>query len=201
MSAEIPISGGIEEDAGDRASRAVAAQQAMLPLAWKGFDRLLIRVTSLVLFAVGAVFTVMVTAEVVSRYVLGFSIFFVNSGARLLLVWFFLLGAGVALRHNAHVGFELLVSRMHGVKRRNVLTIAYAGSLVFFLEMIWGGIYSIGPAIPQNEAGLGISVVWFVLAVPVGFLLLAYHMVVLLTVLWREPARVDAVQPAATTAL
>ena len=190
----------IEEDAGDRASRAVAAQQVMLPPAWKGFDRLLIRVTSLVLFAVGAVFTVMVTAEVVSRYLLGFSIFFVNSGARLLLVWFFLLGAGIALRHNAHVGFELFVSRMHGVKRRNVLTLAYACALVFFLEMIWGGIYSIGPAIPQNEAGLGISVVWFVLAVPVGFLLLAYHMVVLLTVLWREPARVDAVQPASTTA-
>jgi TRAP-type transport system small permease protein len=192
---------GIEEDAGDRASRAVAEQQAMLPAAWKGFDRMLIRVTSLVLFAVGALFTVMVTGEVVSRYVLGFSIFFVNSGARLLLVWFFLLGAGVALRHNAHVGFELLVSRMHGVRRRNALTIAYACSLVFFLEMIWGGVYSIGPAIPQNEAGLGISVVWFVLAVPVGFLLLAYHMVVLLAVLWREPARVDAVQPASTTAL
>jgi TRAP-type transport system small permease protein len=201
MSAEPPISGGIEEDAGDRASRAVAAQQATLPAAWKSFDRLLIHITSLILFAVGAVFTVMVTAEVVSRYVLGFSIFFVNSGARLLLVWFFLLGAGIALRHNAHVGFELLVSRMHGIKRRNVLTIAYACSLVFFLEMIWGGVYSIGPAIPQNEAGLGISVVWFVLAVPVGFLLLAYHMVVLLAVLWREPARVDAAQPAATTAL
>lgn len=201
MSADASSAVGIEEDAGDRASRAVAAQQATLPSAWKSVDRVLIHVTSLVLFAVGAVFTVMVAAEVVSRYVLGFSIFFVNSGARLLLVWFFLLGAGVALRHNAHVGFELLVSRMHGIRRRNVLTIAYACSLVFFLEMIWGGVYSIGPAIPQNEAGLGISVVWFVLAVPVGFLLLAYHMVVLLAVLWREPARVDAAQPAATTAL
>jgi len=191
---------GIEEDAGDRASRAVAEQQKMLPRSWRAFDRLVLHVTSLVLFAVGAVFTVMVTAEVVSRYVLGFSIFFVNSGARLLLVWFFLLGAGVALRHNAHVGFELLVSRLHGTRRRAMLTAAYACALVFFLEMIWGGVYSIGPAIPQNEAGLGISVVWFVLAVPVGFVLLAYHMAVLLAVLWREPARVDAPAPASTTA-
>lgn len=189
----------IEEDAGDRASRAVAAQQKVLPSSWRTFDRLLLHVTSLALFAVGAVFTVMVTAEVVSRYALGSSIFFVNSGARLLLVWFFLLGAGVALRHNAHVGFELLVSRMHGARRRAVLTAAYACSLVFFLEMIWGGLYSIAPAIPQNEAGLGISVVWFVLAVPVGFFLLAYHMIVLLAVLWREPTAIDQ-QPASTTA-
>ena len=190
----------IEEDAGDRASRVVAEQQSMLPPAWCAFDRLLLRATSGVLLAVGAVFTAMVTAEVLSRYLLSFSLFFVNSGARLLLVWFFLLGAGVALRHNAHVGFELLVSRLHGAKRRTVLTVAYVCSLVFFLEMLWGGAYSIAPAIPQIEAGLGISVVWFVLAVPAGFLLLAYHMVVLIVVLWREPARVDVPTPAAGTA-
>jgi TRAP-type C4-dicarboxylate transport system permease small subunit len=35
---------------------------------------------------------------VVSRYLFQFSIFFINSAARLLLVWFFLLGAGLALR-------------------------------------------------------------------------------------------------------
>lgn len=190
----------LEEDAGDRAERAVAGQQRVLPAAWRAFDRLLLRATSLALFAVGAVFTAMVTAEVVSRYVFGASIFFVNSGARLLLVWFFLLGAGVALRHNAHVGFELLVSRLHGARRRTVLTLAYACSLAFFLEMIWGGLYSIGPAIPQNEAGLGISVVWFVLAVPVGFLLLAYHAIVLLAVLWREPPQVDVAEPASASA-
>lgn len=161
-------------------------QQALLPPAWRAFDRGLLLATRATLFVVGTAFTVLVTAEVVSRYLFSFSIFFVNSGARLLLVWFFLLGAGVALRHNAHVGFELLVSRMRGRRRRTVLTIAYACSLAFFLEMIWGGLYSIGPALPQNEAGLGISVVWFVLAVPVGFLLLAYHALALLLVLWRE---------------
>ena len=68
----------------------------------------------------------------------------------------------MALRHNAHVGFELLVSRIQPRKRATMLTVAYACSLVFFLEMIWGGFYSIGPALPQNEAGLGISVVWIV---------------------------------------
>jgi TRAP-type C4-dicarboxylate transport system permease small subunit len=178
----------LDEDAGDRADRAVRQQQAVLSRAWRAFDRILIRATCGALFIIGALFTVMVTAEVFSRYVLSFSIFFVNAGARLLLVWFFLIGAGIALRHNAHVGFELLVSRLHGARRRNVLTLAYACCLAFFLEMIWGGLYSIGPALPQNEAGLGISVMWFVLAVPVGFALLAYHTVVLLRVLWSAPA-------------
>lgn len=196
MSAELAH---LDEDVDDRAQRAVRTQQSVLPPAWRAIDRGLLRATSGLLFAIGAVFTVMVTAEVVSRYVLSFSIFFVNSGARLLLVWFFLLGAGVALRHNAHVGFELLVSRLHGSRRRAVLSIAYVCCIVFFLEMIWGGLYSIGPALPQNEAGLGISVVWFVLAVPAGFLLLAYHAIVLLTVLWRQPADAAGAEAAAST--
>jgi TRAP-type C4-dicarboxylate transport system permease small subunit len=170
-----------------RAAQLVAAQQAALPVAWRAIDRAVLYATNATLFVIGAVFTVIVTAEVVSRYGFSHSIFFVNAGARLLLVWFFLLGAGIALRHLAHVGFELLVSRMHGSRRRNLLTLAYACSLVFFLEMIWGGIYAIGPALPQNEAGLGISVAWFVLAVPVGFVLLAYHAVVMLAALWRAP--------------
>ena len=124
VSEDLPM----EEETGDRARQAVADQQAVLPPAWRALDRLLLQATSIALFLIGAVFTVMVTAEVVSRYLLSSSIFFVNSGARLLLVWFFLMGAGVALRHNAHVGFELLVSRIHGAKRRAVLTIAYACS-------------------------------------------------------------------------
>lgn len=177
----------LEEEASDRAQRLVVAQQAALPSTWRALDRGLLRLTSGALFAVGALFTLLVTAEVFSRYVFNFSIFFVNAAARLLLVWFFLLGAGVALRHYAHVGFELFVARLRGGPRRGVLTVAYLCSLVFFLQMIFGGVYSIGPALPQNEAGLGISVVWFVLAVPVGFALLAYHAIVLLAVLWREP--------------
>jgi len=153
-------------------------------------------VTNVAVFVVGTLFTLLVAAEVVCRYLLGFSLFFVAPGARLLLIWFFLLGAGIALRHNAHVGFELLVSRLRGGSRRGMLTAGYGCALAFFAEMIWSGAYSIAPALPQTEAGLGISVVWFVLPVPVGFLLLAYHMVVLLALLWREPRPATASAPA-----
>jgi TRAP-type transport system small permease protein len=177
----------IEETAPDAGPDRIEVQRALLPGAWRAVDRGVLRATRAALAVIGGVFTVMVTAEVVSRYVFSFSIFFVNAGARLLLVWFFLLGAGIALRQGAHVGFELLVSRTHGAARRRMLTLAYVCSLVFFVEMVWGGVYSIAPAIPQNEAGLGISVVWFVLSVPVGFLLLSYHALVLLVVLWRQP--------------
>ncbi len=155
-------------------------QRLALPPALHAADRAIVRGTEFVLFGVGAVFTVMITLEVISRYVFSFSIFFVNALARLLLVWFFLLGAGIALRHGAHVGFELVVSRLTPARRRAVLLTGYGLALVFFLEMVWSGAYSIGPSISQIEAGLQISLIWIVAAVPVGFALLVYHMLVLI---------------------
>ena len=165
------------EEAGPRL---VKAQQAMLPPAWRSVDRGIVAATEFTLFLVGALFTIVVTLAVLTRYVFDFSLFFVDASARLLLVWFFLLGAGIALRHGAHVGFELLLSRLSSRRQRIVRLAGYGFSLVFFLEMLWGGLYAMKPAMAQTEAGLGISLVWIVAAVPAGFILLTYHIVVLI---------------------
>ena len=167
--------------------RLVKEQQAALPPAWRSFDRGIVLTTEFVLFLVGALFTIVVTLAVVTRYLLDFSLFFVDASARFLLVWFFLLGAGIALRHGAHVGFELLLSWLTPRRQRVVRLVGYAFSLVFFLEMLWGGLYAIKPALGQTEAGLGVSLVWIVAAVPAGFILLTYHMIVLMYAEVRRP--------------
>ena len=172
------------EEAGPRL---VKEQQAVLPPAWRTFDRGVVFLTEFTLFLVGAMFTIAVTLAVVTRYLLDFSMFWVDASARVLLVWFFLLGAGIALRHGAHVGFELLLSWLKPRKQRVVRLVGYALSLVFFLEMLWGGLYAIKPALGQTEAGLGVSLVWIVAAVPAGFILLTYHIVVLIYAELKKP--------------
>lgn len=164
----------------------VDEQQALLPLAWRGFDRGVVRTTEIALFGVGIAFTLMITLEVISRYVFSFSIFFVNAAARLLLVWFFLLGAGIALRRGAHVGFELLVRALAPHRRLVVLLAGQALAVVFFLQMLWAGIHALGPAAGQTDSGLDISLVWAFLAIPVGFGLLLYHMLALMAIEWRR---------------
>ena len=172
------------EEAGPRLVR---EQEAVLPPAWRTLDRGIVVGTEFVLFLVGAMFTIAVTLAVVTRYLLDFSMFWVDASARFLLVWFFLLGAGIALRHGAHVGFELLLSFLQPRKQRVVRLVGYALSLVFFLEMLWGGFYAIKPALAQTEAGLGVSLVWIVAAVPAGFILLTYHVLVLVYVELKKP--------------
>jgi TRAP-type C4-dicarboxylate transport system permease small subunit len=167
-------------------------QSKLLPGAWQRADRAIVRATEAALFAVGVLFTIMITLEVISRYVFNFSIYFVNAAARLLLIWFFLLGAGIALRHGAHVGFELLLSALTAERRRLVVFGGLCVTGVFYLEMIWAGIHSLGPAMRQSEPGLDISLAWPILAIPVGFALLLYHLLVIMWVELRREQPSDA---------
>jgi len=173
-------------EAGDAGALRVLEQTLLLPVPWRHPDRVIVKGTEVTLFAIGALFTAMVTLEVISRYVFSFSIYFVNAAARLLLVWFFLLGAGIALRHGAHVGFELLLSAMAPHRRHTVVLLGLILTGVFCAEMVWAGVHALGPAWNQTEAGLDISLAWPVLAIPVGFALLLYHVLV---IIWTEVRR------------
>jgi TRAP-type C4-dicarboxylate transport system permease small subunit len=150
------------------------------PSAWRRVDRWVLRTTEALACLVGATFTVMITLEVVSRYLFQFSIFFINSAARLLLVWFFLLGAGLALRQGAHVGLEILTGRLPPAPARALAVLAQLLAMLFFVLMAWSGWLALGPAARQVDSALGLSILWVMLAFPVGFLLLLYHQVVLL---------------------
>ena len=162
-------------------------QYAFLPPGWRRVDRSIIKVTELSLFVVGALFTIAITLEVVSRYVFNFSIFMIDGASRFLLLWFFLLGAGPALRYGGHVGFELLVQKLKPASRRWMILFTQFLTIIFFLEMVWGGYFSLGPAAAQNEPGLEISLFWAFLAIPIGFALLTYHMLVMMFVEFRRP--------------
>ena len=95
-------------------SAKVEEQYPSLPPKWRAFDRAAVQTTELSVFAVAVLFTVMITLEVVSRQVFNFSIFFINAPANLLLLWFFLLGAGLAFRQCPHVALRSPCGPCHG---------------------------------------------------------------------------------------
>ncbi|MEZ5934568.1 MAG: TRAP transporter small permease [Alphaproteobacteria bacterium] len=167
-----------ESEQGDR-PRATETQRLGLPALWRRVDAVLVTLVNAVLFLIGSLFVLMITLEVVSRYLFDFSIGMVNAGARLLLIWFFLLGAGSALREHAHVGFEMLVGRLRPRARLITLLTAHALVAVFFLELLWSGLHLLGPGLSQGWAGSDIKLFWVAIALPLGAVLLIYHLAVL----------------------
>lgn len=160
--------------------------QGELPYAWMVADRYVIAATQVLVVVVGVTFTVLITLEVISRYVFNFSIFLVNSAAGFLLVWFFMLGAGLALREGAHVGLEIFVTRLPKRMALIVWVVAQVLGLAFFVLLLWSGYRTLGPASRQFEGALGITIIWVMLAFPIGFLLLIYHQIVLFAMKFRS---------------
>lgn len=63
--------------------------------------------------------------------------------------------------------------------RRLVRTFMQVLALLFFAEMIWAGLAALGPASTQEDPALLVSLVWGFLAVPIGFVLMFYHMAIM----------------------
>ncbi len=82
--------------------------------------------------------TVMVFANVVLRYGFGSGIDISEELSRFFFVWLIFLGAIVAMRHNMHMGFDLVVTTVPEPVRRVLLTLANGLVLAVCIMVLWG---------------------------------------------------------------
>jgi TRAP-type C4-dicarboxylate transport system permease small subunit len=85
-----------------------------------------------VLFALGLSMSLVVAAQVFSRYVLNHSIFWSEELARYFLVWLTFLGATVAYRRGAHPGVDALYRRLSPGLRRVCRILVHLCAIGFF---------------------------------------------------------------------
>ena len=106
----------------------------------KSVADLLERITEWIMAAMLAIMVGLVFANVVLRYIFSSGIVAAEEIARLMFVWLVFLGATVALRHQRHLGLEILQSRLPFKVRRacaviSHLMILYA--LYLFVQGSW----------------------------------------------------------------
>jgi TRAP-type C4-dicarboxylate transport system permease small subunit len=159
-----------------------------LPAVWLPFDNGVLAATKAVVIVIGLAFTVLVSSEVVSRFLIGQSISWVNGTARFLLVWFFMIGASLALRQGGHVALDILGKMLPPLPQTIVYYLAQILTVTFLLELRWSGVSALEGSFPQTEGSLGISMAWVMSAFPVGFGLLIYHQIVLVLSATRQLA-------------
>lgn len=126
-------------------------------------SRALDRVATTALWTSGAslvVMTVIVGAQVFSRYVLNFSLTWVEPMAIQLMGWFIFLGAAVGVRENFHLSLDLLRYVLpervnHAMDAVSMIVIAIFGLFVF-----WYGLALAIRTWDTTISGLGISGAW-----------------------------------------
>lgn len=143
------------------------------------FERYLVAANRAVIFLMMAVMATLVFINVIARYVLNFSIIWTEEVSQYLMIWIAYLGAGLALREGRHVALEMLHDRL-SVALRRALRMAVAALVLLFLGAVTvlGFQYAVfvwSQETPVLNISLGIPS----LAIPIGALLFAVHLVLM----------------------
>ena len=143
------------------------------------FERYLVAANRWVIFLMMAVMATLVFINVVTRYVFNFSIIWAEEVSQYLMIWIAYLGAGLALREGRHVALEMLHDRLPLALGRRVrvvvggLVLAFLGAVTVlgfqFAVFVWN----------QETPVLNISLGIPSLAIPIGALLFAAHLVLM----------------------
>ena len=142
------------------------------------FDRALIAANRLAVIALLAVMAVMVFANVALRFLTDYSILWVEEASRYAMVWLTFIGAGPVLRYGGHIGIESLQHAFPG-SARALRSVIVAWLLVFFVVMVVVGIRYAILTWSQTTPVLQMPVGAVYLAMPVGFALMAIHLVLM----------------------
>jgi TRAP-type C4-dicarboxylate transport system permease small subunit len=131
--------------------------------------------------------------QVASRYLFKSPSSFTDELARFLLMWVGLLGASYVTGKKMHLAIDILPSKMHGRKARNLSIFTNLVVALFALAvLVWGGIklVYITLKLEQTSAALNIPLGYVYLVLPLSGLLIIYYSIVNLTRPSEEPEEV-----------
>lgn len=138
--------------------------------------RLLRRVVDVAVLALLAYMACAILAQVVGRYFFNYSIAWSEETATFAQVWLTLLGAGVAMRHNQHVGVDFLILKAPPALQRIVTGAAFLLGAWFLGVVVVGSLsmLSIGMMVKSPALRLPMAIPYAALPVGFGYFLLEF---------------------------
>ncbi len=144
------------------------------------FERLFVGFNRWLLIVLLAAMVVIVFANVVLRYALGTSLVWSEEVARHLMIWMTFAGSGLALRSGAQLGIDTLQDALPPAAARTLRIALAVGMLLLFVLLAWYGMDYAWRTRFQTSAALGISMIYVYIGMPVGCVLMAIHLVLVL---------------------
>jgi TRAP-type C4-dicarboxylate transport system permease small subunit len=138
-----------------------------------------VRLNQWLVIALMASMAVLVFANVVSRYVLNYSIIWVEELTRYMMVWVGFIGSGLVLRYGAHIAVDVF-QELLPVRAAQTLRAAIVALLAAtFLSMAWLGLRYAAFAWDQETPVLNWSTGFIYLCIPIGSLLMLAHLLLI----------------------
>ena len=152
-------------------------------------DDAIVTFTSWVVAYLTLQMTLVVLLGVFTRYVMNDALAWIEELARYSMIWLSWLGGGLALRRGAHIAMEFFTDALPPKARAAVLFVGRLGVFVFLGICLWYGIDLTLRVSAQSTIALGISMQIPYAAIPVGSLLMAYHLIAVMSFPWAGVIR------------
>jgi len=116
-----------------------------------------------------AIMAIVAFINVISRYLLKYSLAFTEELLISFFVWLTLLGAAIAFREGSHLGFNFITDRLPKKIRKFLLWFSALLGAFLFLFLIYFSIYQIKEEIVLKitSSGIGIPQWWYTIGMPV----------------------------------
>ncbi len=157
--------------------------------ALKRVDNAIVTFTSWVVVYLTLQMTLVVLLGVFTRYVLNDALAWIEELARYSMIWLTWLGGGLAMRRGAHIAVEFFTDALPQKARFVVILLGRAGVFFFLGICLWYGVDLTMRVSAQSTIALGISMQIPYAAIPVGALLMAYHLAAVMSFPWARIAR------------
>jgi len=128
----------------------------------------LARLTIYIVIVFSLIMVITVLLGVIFRYIIQNSLSWSEELARYMMIWAALLSISIGIKYKEHVGIQLLLRRLP-IRIARMINILVNLIILFFLGVLtYKGMLVAAKATPQLSLGLGISMFWPLLSIPVA---------------------------------
>ena len=160
--------------------------------------KVITKILEIILISLMAIIVLDVSWQIFTRFILNDSSSYTEELAGFLLIWIGLLGASYALYTKAHLGIDILMTKVKGAQKRFVEILIYTIVLLFaFFVLVIGGVKLVNITFSLNQisAAMGIPMGYVYIVLPLtGSLMMYYSIVFILNALKKSPSEIDATQ-------
>ena len=143
------------------------------------FERGLVAANRWLLILLLLAMAIIIFSNVVLRYSTGDSIIWAEEVARHMMIWVAFLGAGLALRFGGHVAIDNLHRAVSTRTARVMRTVVVLGLSAFFVFMAYASSDYVWRTRFQSTAATDIPISFIYAAMPVGFVLMLAHLLLI----------------------
>jgi TRAP-type C4-dicarboxylate transport system permease small subunit len=124
-----------------------------------------------------AIMGIIMFVNVISRYLLKYSLAFTEELVVSFFVWLTLLGAGIAFREGSHLGFSFVTDRLPVKAQRDLVWVSAFLGTFLFVALIYFSIFQIKDEIGLKitSSGIGIPQWWYSVGMPLWSLLVIFR--------------------------